>query len=284
MEPVKRRTVLGLPALGLAAAATLTACGEDAPVREPDGPGEGRTAYGDDPSQFGDLYLPEGTPRGVVVVIHGGFWLDSYDLTLGAPLATSLAEQGWAAWNLEYRRVGSGGGAPATFDDIDAGIDALAGLGLDTSTVVALGHSAGGHLATWAAARGRYDEWAGRVPVTHVVSQAGVLDLRAASAEGLGGGAVEGFLGHAPTDADDRYDPARQVPLDGPVWCVHGTADANVPSSQSEDYVAAATRAGAEAELVTIEGGDHFVLIDPTSDAWARQLEILDSIAPASAG
>jgi len=277
---VKRRTVLGLPALGVAAAATLVSCGEDAPVREPDGPGEGRTTYGDDPSQFGDLYLPAGEPRGVVVVIHGGFWLDAYDLSLGAPLATSLADQGWAAWNLEYRRVGSGGGAPATFDDIDAGIDALAGLGLDTSTVVALGHSAGGHLAAWAAARGRYDEWRGRVPVTHVVSQAGVLDLRAASTDGLGGGAVEGLLGHAPTDADDRYDPARQVPLDVPVWCVHDTADANVPYSQSEDYVAAATRAGAEAELVTIEGGDHFVLIDATSDAWARQLEILDSIAP----
>jgi len=276
---VRRRTVLGLPALGVVAAA-LVACGEDAPVREPDGPGEGRTAYGDDPSQFGDLYLPEGTPRGVVVVVHGGFWLDSYDLSLGAPLATSLAAEGWAAWNLEYRRVGSGGGAPATFDDIDAGIDALADLGVDTTTVVALGHSAGGHLATWAAARGRYDEWSAAVPVTHVVSQAGVLDLVAADAEGLGNGAVAGLLGGAPTDADERYDPAQQLPLDVPVWCVHGTDDTNVPYSQSEDYVAAATGAGAEAELVTIDGGDHFVLIDATSEAWARQLEILDGIAP----
>lgn len=273
---MRRRTLLGLPALG-AVGALLAACGNDAPVREPDGPGEGRIAYGDDPSQYGELYLPEGTPRGVVVVIHGGFWKAAYDASLGRPLATSLAAEGWAAWNLEYRRVGNGGGAPATFDDVSAGIDRLAGLDLDLSTVVTLGHSAGGHLAAWAATRGHDPAWPGRVPVTAVVSQAGVLDLRSAAEDDLGDGAVRALLGHPPTDADDRYDPVRQLPAGVPVWCVHGRDDTIVPPSQSASYVDAALAAGDRAELVEVEG-DHFVVIDPTSAAWSRILGILDGL------
>lgn len=273
---MRRRTLLRLPALGVAGA-LLAGCGEDAPVRKPDGPGEGRTTYGADPSQYGELYLPDGEPRGVVVVIHGGFWKSAYDLSLGAPLATSLAAAGWAAWNLEYRRVGNGGGAPATFDDVAAGIDVLADLGLPLATVVTLGHSAGGHLAAWAASRTRDERWAGGVEVTHVVSQAGVVDLVAADAEGLGGGAAAALLGHAPTAADAAYDPAQQLPLEVPLWCVHGRDDDIVPISQSEQYVAAATAAGARAELVAVEG-DHFTVIDATSDAWTRTLAILDDL------
>jgi acetyl esterase/lipase len=273
---VRRRTLLGLPGLGILVAA-LSSCGEDAPVRTPDQPGEGRVSYGDDPSQYGELYLPSGTPRGVVVVIHGGFWLDQYDLELGRPLATSLAAEGWAAWNLEYRRTGSGGGDPATFDDVAAGIDKLADLDLDLTRVVTLGHSAGGHLATWAASRGRFEQWAGGVAVTHVISQAGVLDLVAAHEENLGGGAVERFLGHPPGPDDARLDPQQQVPLDVPVWCVHGDSDDIVPVSQSQAYVAAATGAGATAEMVQVDG-DHFVVVDTTSPVWKTQLEILDSI------
>ncbi|MGI8523205.1 MAG: alpha/beta hydrolase family protein, partial [Nocardioides sp.] len=197
--------------------------------------------YGDNPHQYAELTRPEAASRGVVVVIHGGFWRAAYDCSLGRPLAADLAARGWTAWNLEYRRVGNGGGAPETLDDVAAGIDALRTVeGLDLSTVVTLGHSAGGHLATWAASRLRFDRWAGGVPVTGVISQAGVLDLRTAYDDGLGGGAVEAFLGHPPADADDPADPLRQVPLDVPVWCVHGRADDVVPPGQSRDYVAAA--------------------------------------------
>lgn len=220
-------------------------------------------------------------PRGVVVIIHGGFWLAEYTAeALGTPLAAALAEQGWAAWNLEYRGVGpergGGGGIPTTFDDVAAGIDKLADLDLDTSTVVALGHSSGGHLAAWAAARGGYG-WSDRVPVTHVISQAGVLDLRAADAARLGNGAVRNFLGHPPTAADARFDPIQQLPLAVPIWCVHGDTDLNVPFSQSADYVEQAVAAGAPADLVEVPG-DHFTIIDPGSPAWSRQLEILDVI------
>jgi len=280
-----RRTLLRLPALGALAATglSLSACGEEEP--DVSNAERRRETYGDDPSQYGELFLPDGKPRGLVVVIHGGFWRAEYAADLGQPLAASLAEEGWAAWNLEYRRVGDGkgggGGAPETFDDVAAGIDKLADLGLDldlrTAPVVTLGHSAGGHLAAWAAARGRYD-WPEKVKVTHVVSQAGVLDLVAAEEANLGGGAARMLLGHNPTVADERYDPAQQLPLDVPLWCVHGSDDTIVPISQSESYVTRAAAAGAEAELVEVDG-DHFTVIDVASKAWTRTLAILDAIA-----
>jgi len=262
---VRRRTLLGLPALA-AAALALTACTEEEPVAaaEPE-----TIRYGEDPSQLVELALPEGTPRGVVVVIHGGFWKSAYDLSLGRPLATDLVAKGWAALNIEYRRVGNGGGVPATLDDVRAAIATLEGQQLDLARVVTLGHSAGGHLAAWAG--GAVDA------VTHVIAQAGVLDLVAADREGLGGGAVQAFLGHQAGPSDAEVDPRQRLPLDIPVWCVHATDDDTVPISQSRDYVAAATAAGGRAELVEV-AGDHFVVIDPQSDAWARTLEILDGI------
>ena len=109
--------------------------------------------YGSDPAQFGELTLPDGRALGTVVVLHGGFWGARYDLSLGRPLAADLAARGYAAWNLEYRRSGNGGGWPATFEDVAAGIDLLATLPVDPSRVAAIGHSAGGHLGAWAAAR-----------------------------------------------------------------------------------------------------------------------------------
>ena len=238
-----------------------------------------RLPYGDDPSQFGELTRPSGVSRGVVVVIHGGFWKAEYDLELGRPLAASLAEQGWTAFNVEYRRVGAGGGAPATFDDVHRAIEQLATVeDLDTSTVLTLGHSAGGHLAVWAAGRHQQPRWRdSTVRVTGAVSQAGVLDLVAAHDDDLGDQAAARFLGHAPTTSDLAYDPRQQVPLDVPVRCIHGRADDVVPLSQSADYVAAATAAGGDASLVEVDG-DHFVVIDTESEVWRRQLELLDEL------
>jgi len=236
-------------------------------------PRSGILRYGTHASQFGELSLPDGEPRGVVVVIHGGFWKAAYDLTLGRPLATSLVAAGWAAWNLEYRRVGEGGGSPHTFDDVAAGIDRLADVdGLDLAHVITLGHSAGGHLATWAAGRA-----GAAVPVTGVVSQAGVLDLVRAHDLGLGGGAVEALLGHPPGPADAAYDPFQQLPLDVPVRCVHGTRDDDVPIEISERYVAAVSDAGGDAALTAVDG-DHFVVIDLGSDTWQETLGLLDGL------
>ncbi|UUZ61541.1 alpha/beta hydrolase family protein [Nocardioides sp. B-3] len=237
-----------------------------------------RLTYGRDPSQWVDRLDPEGPSRGTVVVIHGGFWQARYAADLGATLAADPASRGWTALNVEYRRVGNGGGFPSTFDDIHAAINPVEGEG----PVVTLGHSAGGHLAARAAARQRFDEWAGGVEVTHVVSQAGVLDLTSAYDQNLGGGAVQSLMGVAPDDpAYDLTDPARQVPLDVPVWCLHASDDRAVPISQSEGYVRAATEAGATAELIEVSGG-HFDLIDTGTDAWRAIVDVLDLISPAA--
>lgn len=234
--------------------------------------------YGTNASQFGELSLPGGTPRGVVVVIHGGYWRSAYTLSLGRPLASDLVNRGWAVWNLEYRRVGNGGGNPNTFDDVSKGIDYLGTRGLDLSKVITLGHSAGGHLATWAAARQRFSRWsAASVDVTHVISQAGVLDLTEAYRLNLGSGAVRSFMGTAPGASYDPCDPIRHVPLAQPVWAVHSTGDTTVPISQSQRYVNAATAAGGNATLVPTTG-DHFSVITTSHPAWQAQIGILDSI------
>jgi acetyl esterase/lipase len=272
---MERRSLLRAGVLGLVA--PLVAACETRPVSSDPKPQGTRVDYGDDLSQFAELSLPSGRPKGTVVVIHGGFWKAAYDLSLGRPLAKSLAEHGWAAWNIEYRRVGNGGGDPQTLDDVAAAIDALAGQDVPRDRVLALGHSAGGHLATWAASRGRFDQWQAKVDLTGVVSQAGVVDLWSAYAESLGGGAVQAFLGHPPGPPDIPVDPLHQVPLDVPVHCVHGIGDEIVPISQSRTYVRAANEAGATASLTEIQG-DHFTLIDPQTDAWQQTLTILDGL------
>jgi acetyl esterase/lipase len=284
-----RRQLLLAAAGSVGVATTLTAC-SDAPVRRPPRTSTGhagvgsttRHRYGARSSQFGDLYRPAGASRpGVVVIIHGGFWLSQYDLTLGAPLAHDLATRGYTAFNLEYRRVGNGGGWPATLTDVGEGIDLLAGLDVDHTHVVAIGHSAGGQLAAWAA--GRAQRAAGspgtdpKVIVTGVVSQAGVLDLATAARNGVGGSAVVDFLGGRPEQVPARYtaaDPIEQVPLTAPVLCIHSRSDEIVPFAQSQAYVVAATAAGAPARLVEV-AGDHFTLIDPHSAAWQTVVRAL---------
>jgi len=287
MTLTRRQVLAG--AAGTFGVGALAACAR-APGRSMDNvavtpTGATRHAYGTDPSQFGELYRPRG-PRnaGTVVVIHGGFWRSAYSLSLGAPLAADLAARGFTVWNLEYRRVGRGGGWPGTLADVAAGIDLLSSLDVDTSHVVAVGHSAGGHLAVWAAGRAALPAGAPgaapRVRVTGVVSQAGVLDLATAANARVGGTAVPDLLGGNPAGVPARYaaaDPIRQVPLSAPVLCVHSRGDDAVPFAQSTAYVAAATKAGASATLHE-STGDHFTLIDPSSPDWAFVVKALPQL------
>jgi len=241
--------------------------------------------YGPDPAQVGELYRPVAAPRaGTVVIVHGGFWRARYDLSLGRPLARDLAGRGHTVWNVEYRRVGAGGGWPNTFADVAAAIDHLDTLDVDTSAVVAVGHSAGGHLATWAAGRGGLPDAApGGTPavrLTGVVSQAGVLDLAGGAGAHVGGRAILDLLGALPADAPQRYalaDPLQNVPLDVPVVCLHSRRDAQVPFAQSEAYVAAARACGGEARLVET-AGDHFTLIDPRHPDWAAARDAIAAL------
>jgi acetyl esterase/lipase len=225
-----------------------------------------RVTYGPDAAQFGELYRPASVVHpGTVVIVHGGFWRARYELDLGRPLAADLADHGFTCWNVEYRRVGNGGGWPTTFADVAAAVDRLAGLDVDTSAVVTVGHSAGGQLAVWAAGRP-----VPGVPVTAAVAQAGVLDLDAAVRQRLGDAATVAFLGGTPEEAPDRYafaDPLRAVPLAAPVLCVHARGDDTVPIEQSVAYVTAARRSGGRAMLREVSG-DHFTVIDPADDSW----------------
>lgn len=230
--------------------------------------------YGPDSAQFGELSLPDGPALGTVVIIHGGFWRARYDLSLGRPLAADLTARGYAAWNLEYRRAFGGGGWPATFEDVAAGIDLLATLPVDTSRVVAVGHSAGGHLGVWAAGRAGLPDGAPgtqpRVAVTGVVAQAGVLALADCARDRLGEGAALDFMGGGPDELPEAYrlaDPMTWPAVPANVVCLHSRGDQRVPYSYSERYVAASAAAGGHASLVETFG-DHFTVIDPASSDW----------------
>jgi len=292
---LSRRGLLGLGGTGAAAVilgSGLAGCAQ--PASEADDGSVQTLRYGEDQSQFVELTLPVSAsgPLPVAVVIHGGFWRSAYALDLGRPLAATLPDRGWAALNIEYRRVGNGGGYPATLDDVAAAIDLLAvaglaaarekGLDLDLTRVVTIGHSAGGHLAAWAATRLGQDPGSPgsgpAVAVSAVVSQAGVLDLRASARDGLGADAAQAFLGGDPDTVPGRYDevsPIERLPLGVPTLCVHASADGNVPISQSERFVEAAEAAGDDTELSTVDG-DHFVVIEPRDPSWALVLDWLD--------
>jgi acetyl esterase/lipase len=374
-----------------------------------------RHPYGTARSQFGELFLPSGGgPWPVAVVLHGGFWRAQYSRRLMRPVCEDLAARGWAAFNVEYRRLGrlSGGGFPRTLEDVAAAVDHLAELpahrrvgtadqgggddpvrptgghepvqpahrrvgtpgeagghgpvqpaaggddplrpagghqpvqpahrrvgasgeagghepvqpaaggddplrpasgdepvqpahrrvgappgeagghepvqpairnddparpaggasrALDLSRVVAIGHSAGGHLAAWLATRER-----ARVPVTAVVAQAGVVDLRLASELGLSRGVVNRFLGGAPATVPERCaaaSPAERLPLGVPALLTHGGRDDIVPPVMSERFAAAARAAGDEVELVVAPDEGHFGHVDVANPLWRAVTE-----------
>ena len=236
--------------------------------------------YGAHPDQVANLHLPaaESGPWPCVLLLHGGFWRERWDRTLMTPLAIDLAQRGFAAWNIEYRRVGQeGGGWPGTLDDVAAAADALADIAdIDQSRLVAVGHSAGGHLSLWLGAR-----TGGRVHPCAAVSQAGVADLAQAHADDLGSGAVADFIGGSPAELPDRYaeaDPAARVPLGIRQLLVHGSDDDIVPPTQSRAYADRASAAGDDVELVEIVGADHFDIVDPEHEAWRAVVQRLPQL------
>src|SRR5947209_955853 len=224
--------------------------------------------YGGAVRQFGELHLPEGSgPYPTVILIHGGFWRAPFGYTLMTGLAEDLTNRGIAAWNIEYRRVGDpGGGWPATLLDVAQAADYLPTIApqyaLDLKRVVTVGHSAGGHLALWLAARPRIpkdsilasgntseNEENGAIrplPITGAVSQAGVSDLEMGWRLNLGNGAVAELLGGSLPDVPERYaaaSPAAMLPLGVPQVLIHGTEDDRVPFEMSQAYAAKAQAA-----------------------------------------
>lgn len=245
-------------------------------------PADHRIPYGDGPSQFGDLRLPDGPgPHPLVVWIHGGFWRPQYDLTHAGHACAALAAEGIATWNIEYRRLGNpGGGWPGTFLDVAAAADSVRRLldthPLDHERVIAAGHSAGGHLALWLAARPRIAADSpiaspDPLPVRGAVSLAGVVDLHRAWELQLRDGIVASLLGGTPEEVPDHYaaaSPAELLPLGIPQILVHGTEDESVPYSMSVDYCEASRARGDNVELITLPNAGHFDPIDPRSPYW----------------
>lgn len=294
--PVSRRRALGglVGLLAAGSAATVAAVrGLTSPaprarvaagtVREID-------RYGELPRQDGEWWLPPGagTRAGeqlpTVVLVHGGYWRPQYDRTLEDAVAADLAGRGYLVWNVDYAAADQPW--PRTLTDVALGYDHLvrgrhARL-VDPRRVAVVGHSAGGQLALWLAARSRLSAGTAGTPVRGprpalAVGQAPVAALARAARENLGGGAVALLLGGSPTQVPDRYavaDPTALLPTGLPTVCVHGTADDIVPLSQSEVYVAQARAAGDDATLVRVPGG-HFTHLDPGSAAIQALREAL---------
>jgi acetyl esterase/lipase len=231
-------------------------------------------------------------PRQLVVVIHGGFWRGGYDRQHASAQSAALADAGYIVATPEYRRVGPGGGGwPETFDDLADVSDRVSGLvsaavgqsARDSSTIL-VGHSAGAHLALWAAARHQLpptSRWyrASPGPVRGVVSLAGVSDLLRADDLGLGSGAVSDLLKGRSGEQPERYaaaNPAGLLPLGVPTALIHGDKDDLVPVELSHAYAQRARVSGDPVHFDELPDVGHYELIDPLSSAWSSVLGALE--------
>ncbi|MEP7242719.1 MAG: alpha/beta hydrolase [Gammaproteobacteria bacterium] len=246
-----------------------------------------RIPYGKDPLQFGDLYLPKaGGKHPLVVLVHGGCWMSRYPLDQLGQFARAINAEGFAVWNLEYRRVGNGGGWPVTWQDVAQGTDFARELAsrypLDLSRVVIVGHSAGGHLAAWLASRARVpagSDISSSNPLRPIgaVVIAGVPDMRAAVEGDLRKGLAEcteatrEIMGGRPAQVPDHYragSPIELLPTGVPQWNLVGSEDKPLRIEQLRRYVAAAKAAGDPAQLTVVEGAGHFEMTDSTGPYW----------------
>ena len=244
-------------------------------------PPDARIHYGDDPLQFADLRLPPGEgPHPVAIFIHGGCWKAEFDITHSGKLTAALAQSGIATWSLEYRRVGNeGGGWPGTFLDVGNGADhlrAIAGdYSLDLNRVIAVGHSAGGHLALWLAARNRIPgdvEIAAADPVAlrGVLAMAPAADLGYLYGTEVCDHVVNGLMGGSPDDVPERYrwaDPVQLGPDSIPQVLLFGKFDDDWNPAGERYLEVARTRGDAVRTIVAEESG-HFEMIDPDSRTW----------------
>lgn len=258
----------------------------------PQPPADARLDYATHPSGFGDLRLPPGDgPFPVVVLIHGGCWLADYDLGYISGLAAAITAEGYATWSIEYRRVGeTGGGWPGTFEDVAAAADHLRILArsypLDLNRVVTVGHSAGGHLALWLAARhvlAPDDPLRGADPLAlaGVISLAGIPDLEAYNAPEGCGAAVPGLLGGQPAEHPERLkrvSPILLLPLGLPQVMISGGQDSIVPAEHARNYA----EAGGSDPItdVVVESAGHFELATPRGRAWRELRNALRQVTP----
>ena len=231
-----------------------------------------RLRYGTGRHQFGTLHVPrsQSRPNGVVVLVHGGFWRWPFNRWVMALISHDAVRRGFAVLNVEYRRLGrfgGGGGWPATFDDVTDAVTTVSHRFPDLPLWV-VGHSAGGHLALFAAAR--LAEC-----VDGVVSVSAPTDLRTMSRRGSD--AVDELVAGAPLP--DRWSltsPIEMLPTGVPTVCVHGEDDTTVLPEMSVRYVEAALAAGDDARLVLVSGEGHRSVLLASSQTWRAVIESLD--------
>ena len=250
-------------------------------IEPPPPDADARVPYGPEPLQFGDLRLPEpaqGTAHHpLVVVIHGGAWQAIYNLTHAGHLCVDLAENGFATWNIEYRRIGDpGGGWPGTGDDVLRALDHVTVLArsypLDLKRVLLLGHSAGGHLAVWSSLHTD-------VPLRGVISLAGVVDMHAHAASGDDHGLITRLLGGSANELPElwRTTSPRQN-LSWPVRTVLICGTADIHWQQNEATAAAARAVGGDVEFLSLPDADHFELVDPVAKEWTTVREAIEAL------
>jgi acetyl esterase/lipase len=248
------------------------------------------TLDGTDPEQnWGDLYLPAGRQdvdsTRLVVLIHGGAWQSQLGADLFDPFARDLAARGMAVYNIEYRRLGSGGGWPTTFEDVSQALDNVIAIDkkypqLETTDALVVGHSAGAQLAVWGGTRHKLDPGeVGSNPKfrpTRVVSLAGPLDM--VQAVRNGDDRIVAALGGTPQQVPDRYksvDPIQNLDPGTPVVAVHGTRDTVVLPALSQRYVTALQNVKGSGRVVLIDGEDHGSIVDSNSPAYRQILDII---------
>ena len=249
-----------------------------------------RIAYGPDPLQYADLWLPKGkAPHPLVLMVHGGCWqTDVADASIMNWIADDLRARGIAVWNIDYRGVDRpGGGYPGTFMDVAKATDALRQaaprFGLRLDRLVVLGHSAGGHLGLWLAARPRIPRSstlyvADPLPVRTVISIGGLPDLKAAQTppgDTCGVEAVRSLTGPPTAARPDVYadtSPAEMMPFPARQILVNAARDRIAPPAFATAYAARAKAAGAPVQLVTVPDEGHVELIAPGTGAWAAEV------------
>jgi acetyl esterase/lipase len=273
-------TGVALLVVGTSARAQPITFGQLAALPAP--PPAQRISYGADSLQFGHLRLPKGRgPHPVVVFIHGGCFRSQYSITHVAPLEQALADSGYAVWSLEYRRVGNpGGGWPNTFADIALGADHVRQLArsipLDTTRVIASGHSAGGVFALWLAARHRIDPSSplfvrNPLRLKGVLALAPVPDLVVAHEDKLCGSVLDQLAGGSPADVPKNYaaiSPSQFAPLGLRQAIVVGALDrqfGKYGSAYATDRIA---KGDTMVTLVTADSSGHFDMVAPTTNTW----------------